>query len=99
MDDFCAINDGLDFGRTNEEIYPTEVELKLEYQVNHLSLLNLDFFVVGGQSFYKLYDKRDSFLLLIVIIPHTLRNLPNNTFYSAIFGEAFKTGIRNSTFR
>ena len=41
IDDFSTINDGREFGRTNGEIYPKEVELKPEYHNTHSSFLIL----------------------------------------------------------
>ena len=35
IDKFCSINDGGGFRELFSEIYPTELELKLEHQDNH----------------------------------------------------------------
>ena len=40
--DQCCINDSNDFGKSFKEIYPTELELKVEHQGNHAPFLDLD---------------------------------------------------------
>ena len=69
----CAINDGGEFGCTNAEIYPKELEIKLEHQGTYASFLNLDNIIVYGKLVYKLYDKRDSFPFFVRTphIPYT----------------------------
>ena len=42
IDDLCALNDGGEFGRVYKEIYPEELELKVEHSGSHASFLNLD---------------------------------------------------------
>ena len=42
IDDQCCINDSGDFGKSFREIYPPELELKVENQGNHATFLDLD---------------------------------------------------------
>ena len=87
IDDLCAINDGGEFGRVFKDIYPEELELKIEHSGHHASFLNLDITIEGGMFVYKLYDKRDTFPFHIVRMPQMSSNIPQNTFYSALVGE------------
>ena len=81
------INDGGEFGRSYQLIYPDELELKVEHSGNHASFLNLDITIKDGIFVYKLYDKRDAFPFSIVRMPYTSSNIPENIFYSAMVGE------------
>ena len=45
IDDLCAINDGGEFGRSFCDIYPKELELKAEYQADHITFLNLNIYI------------------------------------------------------
>ena len=58
IDDLCAINDGGEFGKSFNEIYPPELELKMEHEGSHATFLDLDISTA--------YDKRDSFNFFIV---------------------------------
>ena len=80
IDDLCAINDGGKFSCLHNEIYPDELELKMEHSGNHASFLNLDINIVNGKFIYKLYDKRDTFPFFIVRMPHKESNIPQNIF-------------------
>ena len=42
IDDLCGINDGGEFGRSYRDIYPNELDLKLEHAGNRATFLNLD---------------------------------------------------------
>lgn len=87
IDDLCAINDGGEFGRVFKDIYPDELELKVEHEGNSASFLNLDIRIEGNQFVYKLYDKRDAFPFSIVRMPYLSSNIPKKIFYSALVGE------------
>ena len=63
IDDLCAINDGGEFGRSHPEIYPPELELKEEHSGLHATFLCLEIKIEGKKFIYKLYDKRDNFLV------------------------------------
>ena len=87
IDDLCAINDGNLFGTVYKDIYPEELELKLEHSGTHASFLNLDITINEGIFVYKLFDKRDAFPFSIVRMPHMDSNIPESIFYSALVGE------------
>ena len=87
IDDLCAINDGNLFGKIYSDIYPEELELKLEHSGKHASFLNLDIEIIDDIFVYKLFDKRDAFPFSIVRMPHIDSNIPESIFYSALVGE------------
>ena len=87
IDDLCAVNDGHLFGDIYKDIYPEELELKLEHSGSHASFLNLDITIREGKFVYKLFDKRDAFPFSIVRMPHIDSNIPKCIFYSALVGE------------
>ena len=87
IDDLCALNDGGEFGRVYKDIYPSELELKVEHSGSQASFLNLDITIKEGLFVYKLFDKRDSFPFSIVRMPHISSNIPESIFYSAMIGE------------
>ena len=90
IDDLCAINDGNLFGRVYQDIYPEELELKLEHSGTHASFLNLDITINEGIFVYKLFDKRDTFPFSIVRMPHIDSNIPESIFYSSLVGELLR---------
>jgi hypothetical protein len=92
IDDLGAINDGGEFGRIYKEIYPPELDLKLESTGNQASFLNLDIQIVIKRFVYKLYDKRDDFPFFIVRMPHKDSNICQNIFYSSFVGEFLRIG-------
>ena len=87
IDDLCAINDDGEFGRVFREIYPPELELKLEHSGQMATFLNLHIQIMDGKFVYKLFDKRNNFPFSIVRMPHRERNIPESIFYSALAGE------------
>ena len=87
IDDLCAINDGGEFGRCFRDIYPPELELKVEGEGTEASFLNLHIRIQDGVFVYGLYDKRDDFPFFIVRMPHRDSNIPQTIFYSALVGE------------
>ena len=87
IDDLCAINDWNLLGKVYRDIYPEELELKLEHSGTHASFLNLDITINEGIFVYKLFDKRDAFPFSIVRMPHIDSNIPESIFYSALVGE------------
>ena len=97
IDDLCAINDGGEFGRVFNNIYPEELELKVEHCGCHASFLNLDITIEDNIFVYKLYDKRDNFPFHIVRMPHRCSNIPQNIFYSSLVGEFLR--IARSTLK
>ena len=87
IDDLCAINDDGDFGRSICNIYPKELESKVEQQRDHATFLNLDVTIKNGAFLYKSLDKRDLFPFSVVRMPHIESNITQNIFYSAINSE------------
>ena len=87
IDDLCVLNDGNWFGKVFKEIYPPELDLKIEHSGLHGTFLNLDISVRDGIFVYKLFDKRDNFPFSIVRMPHIDSNIPKTIFYSALMGE------------
>ena len=87
IDDLLALNDGGEFGRNHINIYPVELELKLEHSGREATFLNLHIRIEDGKFVYSLYDKRDDFPFAIVRMPHRDSNIPEKIFYSAIVGE------------
>ena len=90
IDDLCAINDGNLFQSVHEQIYPAELELKIEHFGTHASFLNLDISIKDGIFIYKLFDKRDAFPFSIVRMPHKDSNMPESIFYSSFVGELLR---------
>ena len=68
-----------------KDIYPNELELKVEHEGDSASFLNLDIRVKENQFVYKLYDKRDAFPFSIVS-----SNIPKKIFYSALIGDSLR---------
>ena len=87
IDDLCAMNDGEEFGKSYPDIYPPELDLKVEHSGNRATFLNLDITIQEGVFIYHLYDKRDDFPFFIVRMPHRDSNIPESIFYSALVGE------------
>ena len=90
IDDLCALNDGGEFGRSYKDIYPNELELKVEHSGVHASFLSLDITISDGIFVYKLFDKRDAFPFSIVRMPHKDSNMPESIFYSSFVGELLR---------
>ena len=53
-----------------KEIYPKELELKVEHHGNHATFLDFDITIKSNIFVYKLFDKRDKFPFFIVRMPH-----------------------------
>ena len=87
VDDLFAINDGGEFGRNHINIYPIELELKLEHSGSEATFLNLHIRIENGKFVHSLYDKREDFPFGIVRMPHRDSNIPEKIFYSAVVGE------------
>ena len=91
IDDLAAINDGGEFSRSYQEIYPPELELGQENIENSsASFLDLDIRVQQGVFSISLYDKRDNFPFDIVRMPTASSNMPSTIFYSAIGAEILR---------
>ena len=99
IDDLCGINDGGEFGRSHPDIYPNELELKLEHAGNRATFLNLDITIEDGKFIFKLFDKRDEFPFSIVRMPYKDSNIPLTIFYASLVGEFLRIGRSSMLFR
>ena len=90
IDDLCAINDRGSFSDSYKDIYPQELELKLENHGDHATFLDLDIRIADGLFVYRLFDKRDAFPFFIVRMPHLSSNIPSSIFYSSIYSELLR---------
>ena len=80
-------SDDNEFLTSFKNIYPKELDLKVERQGNHVSFLDLDIKVEDSIFVYKPFDKRDKFSLFIVRIPHLSSNIPSTISSGSIFSE------------
>ena len=90
IDDLCAINDGGEFERSYREIYPDQLELKLEYSGKSATFLDLKLSIENGKIVSKLYDKRDDFSFFIVRMPNFDSNIPSSIFYGSVLSEILR---------
>ena len=90
IDDLCAINDRDDFFSCYNEIYPKELQLKVENHGTNATFLDLDISIENNIFRYKLFDKRDAFPFFIVRMPHKDSNIPSIIFYSSIYSEILR---------
>ena len=75
--DLISLNDNDEFLRSFKEIYPSQMVLKLENQINtESSYLDLDFKIEDRIFNPRLYDKRDSFHFSVVRMPYKSSNMP-----------------------
>ena len=87
IDDLCAINDQGEFLKSHIEIYPPELELKLEHHGTSATFLDLHIEIKDNKFIYKLFDKRDKFPFFIVRLPQLNSNIPSTIFYGSIMSE------------
>ena len=69
------------------DIYPENLELKLENTGTWATFLDLEITILDGKFSFKLYDKRNNFPFHIVRMPHFDSNIPEFTFYGSVFSE------------
>ena len=79
--------DDNEFLTSFKNIYPKELDLKVERQGNHVSFLDFDIKVEDSVVAYKPFDKRDKFSLFIVRMPHLSRNTLSTISSRSIFSE------------
>ena len=79
-----------DDGFTYKDIYPPELQLKVEHFCTHATFLNLDITVNDGLFIYKLFDKHDAFSFFIVHMLYIESNIPKSIFYSGLVGKSFR---------
>ena len=70
-----------------KNMYPKELDHKVERQGNHVSFLDLDIKVEDSVFVYKPLDKMNKFSLFIVRMPHLSTNIPSTICYGSIFSE------------
>ena len=58
------------------DIYPKELELKVEHQGDYVTFLNLDITIREGTVIYNLFEKRHSFPFSVVRMSHIESNIP-----------------------
>ena len=87
IDDLIAINDNNEFNNSFKNIYPSQLELKVEHHGLHATFLDLDISIRENMFVYKLFDKRDKFPFHVVRMPHECSNIPSTIFYGSIFSE------------
>ena len=97
IDDMCCLNDSGEFGKSYNEIYPDDLQLKCEHRGNHATFLDLDITIEDGVFVYKLFDKRDDFPFHIVRMPDRGSNIPSYIFYGTVLSEYLR--IARSTLR
>ena len=79
--------DDNEFLTSFKNIYPKELDLKVERQGNHVSFLDFDIKVEDSVVAYKPFDKRDKFSLFIVRMPHLSSNIPSTISSGSMFSE------------
>ena len=85
----ACISDSNDFEKSHNQIYPTELELKLKHSGNHATFLNLDI-TLNDVFIHKFFDKRDAFPFFIVGMPHLDCNIPTFIFYGTFLSETLR---------
>ena len=91
IDDLCTINDGGEFEKVFQEIYPPEMELGKENNgISKASFLDMDIEIRENQFDLKLFDKREAFPFTIVRMPYALSNMPSTIFYASIGAEILR---------
>ena len=90
IDDECNLNDGGEFNRSYQDIYPQVLQLKCEHTGSHANFLDLDITIVDGVFEYKLYDKRDDYPFFIIRMPDLRGNIPSYIFYGSILSEVVR---------
>ena len=86
IDDLGTLNDGGVFN-IYRDIYPPELQLKVEHSGTHTTFLNLDVTAKDGVFIYKIFIKHDAFPFFIIRMPYIDSNIPKSIFYSALVGE------------
>ena len=87
IDDLCCLNDGKEFAKSFNDIYPRSLNLKCQHSGSHATFLDIEITIVDGIFIYKLFDKRDAFPFFIVRMPNIQSNIPSYIFYGTILSE------------
>jgi hypothetical protein len=85
------LNDGGEFEKHHNTIYPKELTLKKENTNNdQATFLDLDIKIVDNKFEYDIYDKRNAYNFYIVRFPYRESNIPSKMFYSSIGAETLR---------
>ena len=87
IDDFGTLNDGGVLNDVHRDIYPPELQLKVEHSGMFTTFLNLDIIIKNGVLIYNLFYMLDVFPFFIVRMPYIDSNIPKSKFYSALVSE------------
>ena len=88
IDDLQAINDYGEFERSINEIYPPELILNKENNIDTATcFLDMSLTVKDRDIETSIFDKRDYFPFSIVRLPYLISNIPQKMFYSSIGAE------------
>ena len=81
IDDLLTMNDGGEFARSLEEIYPPELELNKENEgMSSATFLDLNIETDGVKFATSFYDKRNAFPCSNVRMPFLCSNIPSRIF-------------------
>ena len=75
-----AVNDGGVFNDVHKDIYPPELQLKVEHSGTYGTFLSFDMMVKDGVFIYKLFDKWDAFPFLLFACFTLIVTSPNQYF-------------------
>ena len=99
IDDLIAANDYGEFERSFREIYPPELSLKKENEIDtEGTFYDLDISVKEGKFDHKLYDKRNAFNFSIIRFPYKDSNIPSKMFHSTIGAEVLRIARATSSY-
>ena len=87
IDDLCTINNVGEFSSSYKYIYSKQLELKLKYQGEHATFLDLDITIEDNILYISFLNKRDKFPIFIVRMPYLSSNIPSSIFHGSIILE------------
>ena len=92
IDDLLTMNDNDEFMNSYHEIYPPEMELKLENNdIHSATYLDLDAEIKDRVINTKFFNKSDAFKKLIVVrMPYKCSNIPLKMFYATVSAEILR---------
>ena len=77
-------------GKDFVEIYPTDLELKVEHNGSHATFIDVDISINKGKLIYKMLDKKETFNFHTVRMPSITSNILSIIFYSFTMSEFVK---------
>ena len=99
IDDLITINDNNIFEANIHNIYPNELQLKKENNINtEATFLDLKIKIDNNKFMTSLYDKRDNFNFDIVRMPHKCSNIPSKMFNSTISAELLRISKASTSY-